>query len=198
MTTNQKQGLAVSVDTRKPGVMRAAIDAGTAMINDVMALREPGALEAVAKSDVAVCLMHMQGEPQTMQQSPVYQNVVMEVRNFLAERVTACERAGIAKSRIVIDPGFGFGKTLEHNLALLKELGKLNDLGVPVLAGMSRKSMLGMLTGKPVDQREYAGIAAHLAAVSRGAAILRVHDATAMKDALLVWQAIEGATTSEP
>jgi dihydropteroate synthase len=192
------QGLAVSVDTRKPGVMRQAIHAGAAMINDVTALREPGAIESVADSDVAVCLMHMQGEPRTMQTDPVYKDVVSEVRDFLAGRINACEHAGIAKNRIVIDPGFGFGKTLEHNLALLRHLRRFMELGVPVLAGMSRKSMLGALTGKPVDQREYAGIAAHLAAVLRGAAMLRVHDVAAMKDALLVWKAIEGVTTSEP
>jgi dihydropteroate synthase len=193
----QKEGLVISVDTRKPGVMREVIHAGAAMINDVMALREPGAIEVVADSDLAVCLMHMKGEPRTMQSNPAYSDVLSEVRDFLAGRINACEQAGIAKNRLVIDPGFGFGKTLEHNLALLRHLNRLTDLGVPVLAGMSRKSMLGKLTGKPVEQREHAGIAAHLAAVLRGAAILRVHDVEAMKDALMVWQAIEGAGTSE-
>lgn len=187
------RGQAVSADTRKPRVMEAAIQAGAAMVNDVMALREPGALEAVANSSAAVCLMHMQGEPQSMQAAPHYADVVAEVREFLAQRIVACETAGIGRSRLMIDPGFGFGKTLAHNLVLLKNLGQLAELGVPVLAGMSRKSMLGALTGKPVDQREYAGIAAHLAAVARGAAIVRVHDVAAMKDALIVWQAIEGA-----
>lgn len=187
------RGLAVSADTRKPRVMREAIRAGAAMVNDVMALREPGALEALAGSEAAVCLMHMLGEPQTMQAAPHYEDVVGEVRDFLAQRLAACEAAGIARNRLVIDPGFGFGKTLAHNLALLKSLGRLAELGVPVLAGMSRKSMLGALTGRPVEQREYAGIAAHLAAVARGAAIVRVHDVAAMKDALVVWQAIEGA-----
>lgn len=187
------RGLAVSADTRKPRVMREAIRAGAAMVNDVMALREPGALEALAGSEAAVCLMHMLGEPQTMQAAPHYEDVVGEVRDFLAQRLAACEAAGIARNRLVIDPGFGFGKTLAHNLALLKSLGRLAELGVPVLAGMSRKSMLGALTGRPVEQREYAGIAAHLAAVARGAAIVRVHDVAAMKDALAVWQAIEGA-----
>jgi dihydropteroate synthase len=162
------------------------------MINDVMALREPGAIEAVADSTAAVCLMHMRGEPRTMQSDPVYQDVVREVREFLSGRIAVCGQAGIAINRLVIDPGFGFGKTLEHNLALLKHLTRLTDLQVPVLVGMSRKSMLGALTGRPVDQREYAGIAAHLAAVYRGASILRVHDVAAMKDALAVWQAIEG------
>lgn len=192
------QGLAVSVDTRKPRVMQEAIRTGAAMINDVMALREPGAIEAVADSAVAVCLMHMQGEPGTMQSAPVYQDVVREVREFLSGRIATCGQAGIAINRLVIDPGFGFGKTLEHNLALLKRLTSLTDLNVPLLAGMSRKSMLGALTGKPVDQREYAGIAAHLAAIHRGASILRVHDVAVMKDALAVWQAIEGEEKSEP
>ncbi len=187
------RGLAVSADTRKPRVMREAIQAGAAMVNDVMALREPGALEALAGSEAAVCLMHMLGEPQTMQAAPHYEDVVGEVRDFLAQRLAVCEAAGIGRNRLVIDPGFGFGKTLAHNLALLKSLGRLAELGVPVLAGMSRKSMLGALTGRPVEQREYAGIAAHLAAVARGAAIVRVHDVAAMKDALAVWQAIEGA-----
>lgn len=187
------RGLAVSVDTRKPRVMREAIAAGAAMVNDVMALREAGAIEAVAQSDVAVCLMHMQGEPQTMQAAPHYDDVVAEVRSFLTQRIEACEAAGIPRARLVIDPGFGFGKTLAHNLALLKNLGRLAELGVPVLVGMSRKSMLGALTGRPVAEREYAGIAAHLAAVARGAAIVRVHDVAAMRDALSVWQAIEGA-----
>ena len=186
------RGLAVSVDTRKPRVMVAAIQAGAAMVNDVMALRAPGAIEAVAQSEAAVCLMHMQNDPQTMQAAPHYDDVVAEVHDFLAQRIAACEAAGIARSRLVIDPGFGFGKTLAHNLVLLKNLGRLAGLGVPVLAGLSRKSMLGALTGQPVDQREYAGIAAHLAAVARGARIVRVHDVAAMQDALRVWEAVEG------
>lgn len=187
------RGLAVSVDTRKPHVMLEAIQAGAVMINDVMALREPGAIELLAKSEAAVCLMHMQGEPQSMQTAPHYVDVVAEVCTFLTQRAAACEAAGIRRSRIVIDPGFGFGKTLAHNLVLLKNLDRVAALGLPVLAGMSRKSMLGALTGKPVDQREYAGIAAHLAAVARGASIVRVHDVAAMKDAMTVWQAVEGA-----
>jgi dihydropteroate synthase len=191
------RGLAVSVDTRKPRVMREAIKAGAAMVNDVMALREPGAIEVAAQSEVALCLMHMQGEPQTMQAAPHYDDVVAEIRGFLAQRIVACEAAGIDRFRLVVDPGFGFGKTLAHNLVLLKNLGRLADLGVPVLAGMSRKSMLGALTGRPVEQREYAGVAAHLAAVARGASIVRVHDVPAMKDALAVWMAVEGAEKSE-
>lgn len=187
------RGLAVSADTRKPRVMREAIQADAAMINDVMALREPGAIEAVAQSGAAICLMHMQNDPQTMQAAPHYDDVVAEVRGFLARRIAVCEAAGIVRSRLVADPGFGFGKTLAHNLVLLKNLGRLADLGVPVLAGMSRKSMLGALTGRPLEAREYAGVAAHLAAVARGARIVRVHDVAAMKDALQVWEAVEGA-----
>ncbi len=186
-----RAGAVVSVDTRKPEVMRAALDAGASMVNDVMALRVPGALEAAAASDAAVCLMHMQGTPQSMQQAPCYTNVVEEVRQFLQERVHACVSAGMARTRLVIDPGFGFGKTLEHNLALLKQLGRMADLGIPVLAGLSRKSMLGTLTGRDVDQREHAGIAAHLAAVERGARLLRVHNVKAMRDALAIWNAVE-------
>jgi dihydropteroate synthase len=182
----------VSVDTRKPAIMKAAIEAGAAMINDVEALRAPGAMDAVANSKIAVCLMHMQGSPRTMQGQPYYDDVVGEVRAFLTERVTKCEQAGICSSRILVDPGFGFGKTLAHNIALLKRLDTMNDLGAGLLTGMSRKSMLGELTGRPVDQREYAGIAAHLLAVSKGARVLRVHDVAAMKDALSIWNAVEG------
>jgi dihydropteroate synthase len=181
----------VSIDTRKPEVMRAALDAGATMVNDVMALREPGALEIVAASDAAVCLMHMQGEPQSMQQAPFYEEVVEDVKRFLQDRVQACISAGIARERLLIDPGFGFGKTVEHNLALLRHLYRLVELEVPVLAGLSRKSMLGTLTGRGVDQREFASVAAHLAAVARGARVLRVHNVTAMRDALVIWNAVE-------
>ncbi|HQT00826.1 MAG: dihydropteroate synthase [Hydrogenophilales bacterium 16-64-46] len=186
-----RQGLIVSVDTRKPEVMRAALAAGVAMINDVSALREPGALEAVAASRAAICLMHMRGEPGNMQAAPTYENVVEEVAGFLQARMAACEAAGIERARLVIDPGFGFGKTLEHNLALLRHLSRFVNLGVPVLAGLSRKSMLGSLTGRTVLEREFAGVAAHLAAIVRGARIVRVHDAAAMRDALAVWNALE-------
>jgi dihydropteroate synthase len=185
------RGCVVSVDTMKPEVMRAALDAGAAMVNDVMALRAPGALEAVAASDAAVCLMHMQGEPQRMQQAPRYADVVEEVRQFLQDRVAACEAAGIGRERMVIDPGFGFGKTLEHNLALLRHLDRLAELGLPVLAGLSRKSMLGALTGRSVDEREFAGVAAHLMAVARGAKLVRVHNVAAMRDALAISNAVE-------
>jgi dihydropteroate synthase len=185
------RGCVVSVDTMKPEVMRAALDAGAAMVNDVLALRAPGALEAFGGYDAAVCLMHMQGDPQSMQQAPSYADVVADVKGFLQGRVQACEAAGIARERLVIDPGFGFGKTLQHNLALLKHLDRLADLGVPVLAGLSRKSMLGALTGRAVEQREFAGVAAHLAAVARGARLLRVHNVAAMRDALAIWNAVE-------
>ncbi|MBW8329090.1 MAG: dihydropteroate synthase [Thiobacillus sp.] len=185
------RGCVVSVDTMKPEVMRAALDAGAVMVNDVMALRAPGAPEAVAASGAAVCLMHMQGEPQSMQQSPYYVDVVEEVKHFLQGRVVACEAAGINRERLVIDPGFGFGKALEHNLALLKQLDHLAELDVPILAGLSRKSMLGALTGRGVDQREFAGVAAHLAAIARGARLVRVHNVAAMRDALAIWNAVE-------
>jgi dihydropteroate synthase len=136
--------------------------------------------------------MHMQGEPQTMQQAPVYENVVDEVRQFLEGRVRACEAAGIPRTRLLVDPGFGFGKTLQHNLALLRHLERLLALDVPLLVGMSRKSMLGQLTGRGIDQREFAGVAAHLMAVVRGARVLRVHQVAAMRDALAIWNAVEG------
>ena len=185
------EGLVVSVDTTKPEVMRAALAAGASMVNDVMALQVPGAIEGVAMSGAAICLMHMQGEPRTMQQAPGYANVVDEVKHFLQGRVAACEAAGISRERLVIDPGFGFGKTLEHNLVLLKRLDRLAELGLPVLAGLSRKSMLGALTGRSVEAREFAGVAAHLAAIARGARLVRVHNVAAMRDALAVWNAVE-------
>jgi dihydropteroate synthase len=184
-------GCVVSVDTRKTEVMRAALDAGASMVNDVMALREPGALQVVAASDAAVCLMHMQGEPRSMQHAPRYVNVVEEVKHFLQDRMQACAAAGIGSERLVVDPGFGFGKTLQHNLGLLRHLDRLAEFGAPVMAGLSRKSMLGALTGRDVDAREFAGIAAHLAAVARGAKLVRVHNVAAMRDALAVWNAVE-------
>lgn len=186
-----KDGWVVSVDTRKPEVMQAALAAGAAMVNDVMALRAPGALEAVAASQAAVCLMHMQGEPRTMQGTPHYADVVGEVGQFLRERLNTCVRAGITTNRIVIDPGFGFGKSLTHNLALLKNLARLTAGEVPVMVGMSRKSMLGTLTGREVGEREFAGVAAHLLAVTQGARLLRVHNVAAIRDALAVWNAME-------
>lgn len=187
----------VSVDTRKPGLMREAIAAGAAMINDVSALAAPGALEAVAASPVAVCLMHMQGEPGTMQMNPGYQDVVREVRDFLAQRAAAAEAAGIARNRIVVDPGFGFGKTAEHNLALLRELREFRPLGGALMAGLSRKAMLGKLTGRGPQERVHASVAAALLAVQNGAHIVRVHDVAATRDALAVWNAVNNNGTAE-
>ncbi len=180
----------ISIDTFKPAVMRAAIAAGASMVNDIDALQQPDALAAVAASDAAVCLMHKQGAPQTMQRQPEYRNVVDEVANFLRARIAAAEAAGIARERIVIDPGFGFGKTLAHNLALLRHLDAMRALGVPVLAGMSRKSMLGAITGRDVGERQAASIAAALIAVQRGAAIVRVHDVRETVDALKILNAV--------
>ncbi|MDD5176725.1 MAG: dihydropteroate synthase [Sterolibacterium sp.] len=184
-------GVPLSVDTLKPEVMRAALAAGADMINDIAALRMPGALEAVAQSRAAVCLMHMRGVPQTMQQAPDYADVVAEVAAFLAERVAAAEAAGISRNRIVVDPGFGFGKTLEHNLALLRRLAELKPPSLPLLVGLSRKSMLGLLAGRPVGERLYAGIAAAMLALQRGAVILRVHDVAPLRDTIAVWNAVE-------
>lgn len=181
----------ISIDTLKPAVMRTAISAGAAMINDVRALLAPGAIAAVAASDAAVCLMHMQGEPRTMQLDPRYADVVREVRAFLAERVAACEQGGIARDRIVIDPGFGFGKTVEHNFTLLAHLHELTTVGVPVLAGFSRKSSLGKITGRPAEQRLAASLAAAVLAVERGARIVRVHDVAETRDALAILSATE-------
>jgi dihydropteroate synthase len=191
-------GVPISVDTRKPEVMRDAIASGASLINDVNALEDVGALESVASSDVAVCLMHKQGEPQTMQQDPHYDDVVREVRDYLAGRVNAAEAAGIARDRIVIDPGFGFGKNLDHNLALLRGLRSLSLLGVPVLAGLSRKAMLGRLTGKAPADRVHASVAAALLAVSEGASIVRVHDVGATRDAIAVWWAVRGTIGPAP
>ena len=188
-----REGALVSVDTMKPAVMRAAVAAGAAMINDVNALRLPGALEAAASTDAAVCLMHMQGEPRTMQDAPSYDDVVAEVRDFLVERAQSCEAVGIARDRIVLDPGFGFGKTLVHNLALVRALPELVATGYPVLAGLSRKSSLGTITGRPDGERLAASLAAALAAVARGASIVRVHDVRETVDALKVWTAVQGA-----
>ena len=189
----QPLGIPLSVDTVKAPVMRAVLAAGAAMINDIRALTVPDALAAVADSHAAVCLMHMQGAPATMQQEPTYTDVVGEVLAYLTQRVAALTRAGIERSRIVIDPGFGFGKTLEHNLTLLRELPRFAALGLPVLAGLSRKSMLGSITGRPVDQRLHASVAAALLAAQRGAKILRVHDVAATRDALCLLAALEPA-----
>lgn len=184
-------GKPLSVDTYKPLVMREAILAGADLINDIRGFRDPEAIAAVAPSDVAVCIMHMQNTPSDMQSEPAYDDVNQEVQVFLQDRVTALEAAGVARSRISIDPGFGFGKTLEHNIAMLKHLGRLQrDLDLPVLAGLSRKSMIGGLTGKPVERRMAGSLAAALAAVAQGAKLVRVHDVAETVDALKVWQAL--------
>jgi len=182
----------ISIDTSKPRVMRAAAAAGAGIINDVRALRGPGALEAAVATDCAVCLMHMQGEPRTMQQAPSYVDVVSEVNAFLMERVDLARAAGLAEDRLVIDPGFGFGKTLEHNLQLLRRLPELAAHGVPVLAGLSRKSMIGRLTGRPAGERIYASIALAVIAVQKGARIIRAHDVAATLDALRALDAVQG------
>ena len=183
-------GVPLSIDTFKAEVMHAAIAAGASLVNDINALQQPGALEAVAASDAAICLMHKQGKPQTMQLEPTYQDVLHEVMDFLRKRVAIAEAAGIARERILVDPGFGFGKTLVHNLTLLRQLDKFAELGLPLLAGLSRKSMLGMITGQDVSQRLAASVAAALIAVQRGAHIVRVHDVRETVDVLKVWQAV--------
>ena len=186
----RETSLPVSVDTSKPAVMRAAVAAGAGMINDVRALRAEGALDAAAALDVPVVLMHMLGEPRTMQDAPVYDDVVADVHRFLAERIFAAEMAGIPKQRLVVDPGFGFGKTSAHNLRLLRQLARFTDLGVPVLAGLSRKRTLGELTGREVDARVHASVAAAVLAAEYGARLIRVHDVAPTVDALKVWQAV--------
>jgi dihydropteroate synthase len=183
-------GKPLSVDTYKPEVMREAIIAGADMINDINGFRAPGAIDAVRDSDCALCIMHMQATPETMQQNPSYGDVVGEVGAFLRERVDTMVAAGIERERICIDPGFGFGKTVEHNYALLRHIGQLRqELNLPVLAGVSRKSMIGAVTGKPVEQRLAGSIAGALAAVAHGARIVRVHDVVETVDAVKVWQA---------
>ena len=180
----------VAVDTVKPQVMQAAIAEGASIINDVNALRAPGALQVVAISGVGVCMMHMQGAPRTMQVAPHYQDVVAEVRGFLLERMDAAVAMGIARERIAIDPGFGFGKTAGHNLDLLRNLERLAELGAPVLVGLSRKSTLGAITGRPALERLAASIAAALLAVQHGARIVRVHDVAETRDAFAVLAAV--------
>jgi dihydropteroate synthase len=182
----------ISVDTVKPEVMRAALAAGASMINDINALRTPGAIEAVTGSGAAICLMHMQGEPRTMQREPRYEDVVAEVAAFLGERVAAALAAGIALERIAIDPGFGFGKTVAHNFELLRGLGRIAEIGPPVVAGWSRKSTLGAISGRAEGDRLAASLAAALLAVERGARIVRVHDVAATRDALRVLAALDG------
>ncbi len=176
----------LSIDTYKPAVMKAAIDAGASIVNDVRALQEEGALEIVAKSNAGVCLMHMQGTPQTMQNNPHYDDVVNDVKAFLKARLQASIHAGIEASRIVLDPGFGFGKTREHNIRLIRELESFAELGQPLLVGLSRKSVLGQVTGNDIDARLYASIAASVISAMKGAKILRVHDVKATVEALKV------------
>lgn len=183
-------GVPLSIDTYKPEVMHVAIAAGADVVNDVRALQEQGALETVAASNAGVCLMHMQGTPQTMQQNPHYADVVAEVKAFLQARLAAANRAGIAAERIVLDPGFGFGKRTAHNIALLQGLGDIAGLGRPLLVGLSRKSVLGQITGGDVDARLHAGIAASVISVMKGARIVRVHDVKATADALKVAEVV--------
>lgn len=180
----------ISIDTSKPEVMRAAAAAGAGLINDVRALREPWALQVASATGLPVCLMHMQGEPRTMQQAPEYADVVADVAVFLQERVRACTEAGIPRGRLLIDPGFGFGKTLAHNLALLRHLECLTDLGLPILAGISRKSMIGALAGRETADRLAGSLAAAVIAASKGARLIRAHDVAATRDALLVVSAV--------
>ena len=191
--------LPISVDTSKPDVMRAAVEAGAGMINDVFALRREGALDTAAQLGVPVVLMHMLGEPRSMQDDPRYDDVVAEVHRFLAERIFSAEMAGIDKKRILVDPGFGFGKNRDHNLLLLAQLGRFTELGVPLVAGLSRKKTIGDLTGrKDPHARVHGSVVAHLIAAQRGAKLLRVHDVGATVDALKVWNAVAEQPMPKP
>ena len=183
-------GVPISIDTRHAQLMRAALERGASMINDIQALTGPGALDAVRESDCAICLMHMQGEPGTMQMAPAYTDVVSEVQEFLRTRIDACIDAGIARERLVIDPGIGFGKTARHNLELLRGLCRLSELCLPILIGLSRKALLGRITGRDVNNRLAGSVSAAVLAAERGAAIVRVHDVAATRDALLVLRAV--------
>jgi dihydropteroate synthase len=191
----QLSDLPVSVDTRRPRVMREALKAGASMINDVDALTAPGALEAVVESACAVCLMHKKGEPATMQRDPRYDDVVGEVKAFLEQRVKEVTSSGVDAARVVVDPGFGFGKTAQHNLVLLRNLSELKKLGVPVLVGLSRKSSLQEITGRPVEQRLAGSLAMALLALQAGATILRVHDVKETRDVIAVWEAVRETST---
>lgn len=193
----KKVDVPISIDTSKPEVMRAAVDAGASFINDVFALRRDGALVAAAELGVPVCLMHMLGSPQTMQSNVHYEDVLVQVRQFLTERIFACEMAGILKKNIVIDPGFGFGKNLEHNLKLLANLDYFKQLGVPVLVGVSRKSMIGQITGRELNERIVGSAAAALLAAQNGANIIRVHDVAETKDVLAILVAVQGAKSKD-
>jgi dihydropteroate synthase len=181
----------LSVDTRRPGLMREALAAGAGLVNDVSALRAPGALEAVAGTECAVCLMHMRGEPRTMQSEPVYADVVNDIKAFLDVRVQACRAAGIAADRIAIDPGFGFGKTVSHNVELLRRLGEFTGAGLPVLVGLSRKSMIAVLAGRAVGDRLAGSVALAALAVANGASIVRAHDVAATVDAVRIAAAVK-------
>jgi dihydropteroate synthase len=193
-----RTSLPIAVDTSKPEVMRAAVAAGAGMINDVYGLRREGAIDAAADLRVPICLMHMQGEPRSMQEAPHYDDVVGEVHRFLTDRLFACELAGIDRRKVMVDPGFGFGKDLEHNLALLRKLERFSDLGSGVYVGLSRKSMIGAITGhkNPTD-RAAGSVAAALIAVQRGARMVRVHDVAATVDALKVWHAVQSGDKPE-
>ena len=187
----QRFDVVLSLDTSTPLVMREGARLGAGMINDVRALTRPGALDAAASSGLPVCLMHMQGDPQTMQQAPSYADVVADVKNFLQQRIEACEAAGIERTRLLLDPGFGFGKTLAHNLTLLQRLGELQSFDLPILAGLSRKSMIGKITGRPDDDRLAASVSLAVMAAERGARLLRVHDVQETADALAMVKALE-------
>jgi len=189
----RRSGVPISVDTTKPEVMRAAVAAGACLINDVRALQAPGALAAAAETGAGVCLMHMRGEPRTMQTDPHYRSVVEDVRDDLRGRIAACEAAGIPRERICVDPGIGFGKRPEHNLALLAALDRLADPGIPVLVGVSRKSLLGIITGRPTGERLAGSVALAALSVMRGAAIIRAHDVAATVDAVKVASALRRA-----
>lgn len=186
-----QSNVCISIDTSKPDVMRAAVQAGANLVNDVNGLREPGALAVCAELGVPVCVMHMQGEPRTMQEAPGYDDVLEDIKSFLLQRVNECVAAGIKRENIIIDPGFGFGKNLQHNLQLLQRLHEFESLGVPVLVGLSRKSMLGLILGSPVEQRLYASVAAAVLAWTKGAKIFRVHDVKPTVDALKVCVAVQ-------
>ena len=186
------KNIPISVDTSKPEVMHATIKAGAIMINDINALQAPGALEVVATGGAAACIVHMQGKPHNMQVNPQYSDVVSEVKDFLQQRIDAAQSAGIPRERLTIDPGFGFGKTLEHNLQLLRCLDRFTDMGVAVLVGLSRKSMLGEITGSKISNRVHSSVSAALLAATKGARILRVHDVKATKEALAVYNAMIG------
>ncbi|MGF6712668.1 dihydropteroate synthase [Luteibacter sp. W1I16] len=189
--------LPLSIDTSKPEVMRAAVGAGAGMINDVYALRREGALDTAAELRVPVCLMHMQGEPRTMQDAPDYDDVVGDVHRFLTDRLFSCELAGIERRRVLVDPGFGFGKNLEHNLALLRAMGRFAELGAGAYAGVSRKGMIGAMTGRQdPSARLHGSVAAALIAVQRGAVMVRVHDVAPTVDALAVWAAVKAGDTA--